>query len=86
MAMLISMGAGMMIMSGILFAEFMIVGQTRGRLTWPMADLTPGNYLAKAGLPFFCVLVALAVSAKNKIMILHGVVVPDHHGCFFSVG
>ena len=36
MAMLISMGAGMMIMSGILFAEFMIIGQTHGRLSWPM--------------------------------------------------
>ena len=67
MAMLISMGVGMMIMSGVLLAEFVIVGQTHGRLTWPYGDLTPGNYLAKAGLPFFCVLVALAVSAEVKV-------------------
>ena len=74
MAMLISMGAGMMIMSGILFAEFMIIGQTHGRLSWPYGDLTPGNYLAKAGLPLFCVLVALAVSAKKKIASLAALV------------
>ena len=67
MAMLISMGAGMLIMSGILFAEFMIVGQNNGRLSWPYGDLTPGNYLAKAGLPLFCVLVALAVSERGKV-------------------
>lgn len=66
-AMLISMGAGMMIMSGILFAEYMIVGQKNGRLSWPYGDLTPGNYLAKAGMPLFCVLVALAVSARRKV-------------------
>ena len=35
MAMLVSMGAGMLIMSGILFAEFMIIGQKGGRLSWP---------------------------------------------------
>ena len=74
MAMLISMGAGMLIMSGILFAEFMIIGQTHGRLSWPYGDLTPGNYLAKAGLPLFCVLVALAVSAKNKVASLAALV------------
>ena len=67
MAMLISMGAGMLIMSGILFAEFTIIGQRGDRLSWPYGDLTPGNYLAKAGLPLFCVLVALAVSARTKI-------------------
>ena len=67
MLMLISMGAGMLIMSGILFAEFMIIGQRGGRLSWPYGDLTPGNYLAKAGLHLFCVLVALAVSARTKV-------------------
>ena len=67
MAMLLSMGAGMLIMSGILFAEFVIIGQRYGRLSWPYGDLTPGNYLAKAGLPLFCVLVALAVSAKGRV-------------------
>ena len=67
MAMLVSMGAGMLIMSGILFAEFMIIGQKGGRLSWPYGDLTPGNYLAKAGLPLFCVLIALAVSLKDRV-------------------
>ena len=67
MAMLVSMGAGMLFMSGILFAEFMIIGQKGGRLSWPYGDLTPGNYLAKAGLPLFCVLIALAVSLKDRV-------------------
>ena len=67
MAMLISMGAGMMIMSGILFAEFMIIGQRHGRLSWPYGDLTPGNYLAKACLPAFLVAVALATSARSRV-------------------
>ena len=67
MAMLISIGCGMLIMSGILIAEYVIIGQRDGRLSWPYGDMTPGNYLAKAGLPLFCVLVALAVSAKAKV-------------------
>ena len=35
-------------------------------MTWPYGDLVPGNYLAKAGLPAFCVMVALAVGGKGK--------------------
>ena len=66
MAMLFSMAIGVLIMTGILFAEYMIMGQHEGRLSWPYGDLNPGNYLAKAGLPFFCVLVALAVSENSK--------------------
>ena len=58
---------GMVIMTGILTAEVLIVGQQGGRLSWPYGDLVPGNYLAKAGLPAFCVLVALAVSVKRPI-------------------
>ena len=58
---------GMVIMTGILTAEVLIVGQQGGRLSWPYGDLVPGNYLAKAGLPAFCVLVALAVSSKRPI-------------------
>ena len=54
-------------MTGILTAEVLIVGQQGGRLSWPYGDLVPGNYLAKAGLPAFCVLVALAVSAKRPV-------------------
>ena len=58
---------GMVLMTGILTAEVLIVGQQNGRLSWPYGDLVPGNYLAKAGLPAFCVLVALAVSAKRPV-------------------
>jgi O-antigen ligase len=67
--MLISIGVGMLIMSGITLAEFLIVGQKGGRLSWPYGDLTPGNYLAKVGMPAFCALVALASSAKSKFKI-----------------
>ena len=58
---------GMTIMTGILTAEVLIVGQQGGRLSWPYGDLVPGNYLAKAGLPAFCVLVALAVSGYRQV-------------------
>ena len=58
---------GMIIMTGILTAEVLIVGQQGGRLSWPYGDLVPGNYLAKAGLPAFCVLVALAVSGHRQV-------------------
>ena len=66
-AMLLSTGIGMMLMTGILTAEMLIEGQKHGRLTWPYGDLVPGNYLAKAGLPAFCVMVALAAGGKGKI-------------------
>ena len=72
-AMLISVGLGVFIMSFILFTEFIIIGQQGGRLSWPYGDLTPGNYLAKAGLPFFCVLIALTMSAKKKFAALAGI-------------
>ena len=65
-AMLLSTGIGMMMMTGILTAEMLIEGQKDGRLTWPYGDLVPGNYLAKAGLPAFCVMVALAVGGKGR--------------------
>ena len=65
-AMLLSTGIGMMMMTGILTAEMLIEGQKGGRLTWPYGDLVPGNYLAKAGLPAFCVMVALAVGGDGK--------------------
>ena len=54
-------------MTGILIAELLIVGQQGGRLSWPYGDLTPGNYLAKACLPIFCVLIALAVANRGKL-------------------
>ena len=66
MAMLITMSLGMLMMTGILFAEYFIAGNVHGRLQWPYGDSMPGNYLAKAGLPVFCVLVAAAVSVKGR--------------------
>lgn len=52
----------MIVMSIILLAELIIVGQTFGRLSWPYGDFVPGGYLAKAMLPIFCVCVAMAMS------------------------
>lgn len=66
-AMAISIFFGLMLMTGILIAEILIVGPQNGRLSWPYGDLTPGNYLAKACLPIFCVLIALAVANKRQL-------------------
>jgi O-antigen ligase len=44
----------------------MIVGANHGRLSWPYGDLVPGNYLAKACLPAFVVLVAIATSSNRR--------------------
>ena len=74
-AMLFSTGVGMMMMTGILTAEMLIEGQKGGRLTWPYGDLVPGNYLAKAGLPAFCVMVALSVGGKGKTIFTMGTLV-----------
>ena len=71
-AMLLSTGIGMMVMTGILTAEMLIEGQKDLRLTWPYGDLVPGSYLAKAGLPAFCVMVALAFEAKGKKSLIMG--------------
>ena len=64
-AMFVSTGLGMVMMCFILLAELLIIGQVGGRLSWPYGDLTPGNYLAKAGLPAFSVMIALAVSIRG---------------------
>jgi len=73
-AMMGMMVLGMVIMTGILTAEVLIVGQQGGRLSWPYGDLVPGNYLSKAGLPAFCVLVALAVSGKRPVNAIAAIV------------
>ena len=65
-AMLLSIGTGMMIMCLILAAEISIVGVSGGRLSWPYGDLVPGNYLAKACLPAFLVVVAMATSSDRR--------------------
>lgn len=70
--MLLSMLIGMLIMCSILIAETLIDPKTR--LTWPYGDLVPGGYIAKVSLPLFCVLMAIAVSKKNKAGVFSGVV------------
>ncbi|MDB2528293.1 O-antigen ligase family protein [Alphaproteobacteria bacterium] len=73
--MLLSTGVGMMVMTGILTAEMLIEGQKNGRLVWPYGDLNPGNYLAKAGMPAFCVMVAFAFGARGKTSLVMGALV-----------
>ena len=68
--MLLSIMLGMIIMSGILIAETVIEPKTR--LTWPYGDHVPGGYMAKVTLPLFCVLIAIAVSKKNKAGLFSG--------------
>jgi O-antigen ligase len=65
-AMLLSVGLGMVAMCVILAAEILIVGANQGRLSWPYGDLVPGNYLAKACLPAFVVVVAIATSSNGR--------------------
>lgn len=65
--MILSTGAGLLIMCGILIAEVIIIGQQNGRLSWPYGDTVPGNYLAKVGLPAFLVAVAFATSLKGSL-------------------
>lgn len=73
-AMALSTFIGMILMTLILIAELLIVGQTSGRLSWPYGDLTPGSYLAKACLPIFCALVAYAVSQHKTKNVIAGLV------------
>ena len=68
--MLISMLVSMLIMCSILIAEALIEPKTR--LTWPYGDVVPGGYVAKFSLPLFCVLIAIAVSKKNKAGLFSG--------------
>ena len=70
--MFLSILIGMLIMCGILIAETII--EPKIRLTWPYGDLVPGGYISKVSLPIFCVLIAIAVSKKNKTGIFSGFV------------
>ena len=70
--MLLSILAGMIIMSAILIAETFIEPKTR--LTWPYGDKVPGNYIARVSLPLICILMAIAVSRKNKMALLSGLI------------
>ena len=73
-AMLLSVGVGMLTMCLILASEVFIVGLNNGRLSWPYGDLVPGNYLAKACLPAFVVVVAKATSADGRTAICAAVI------------
>mgnify|MGYP001221046698 CR=1 FL=1 len=70
--MLLSMMLGMLIMCVILISESIIA--PKSRLTWPYGDQIPGTYLAKFSLPLFCVLIAMAVSKKNKAGMFSGII------------
>ena len=71
-AMLVSIGLGMLVMGGINLCEMILIGQSGGRLAWPYGDLVPGNYLAKACLPAFVVMVAFAMSANKRLAAVSG--------------
>ena len=64
--MLFSIGLGMLFMGSINVLEMTLVGQVGGRLSWPYGDLVPGNYLAKACLPAFVIVMAFATSAGSR--------------------
>jgi len=70
--MLLSILIGLLIMSGILIAETII--EPKLRLSWPYGDLVPGGYISKFSLPVFCVLMAIAVSKKNKAGMFSGII------------
>ena len=70
--MLLSILLGMLLMCSILIAEVLI--EPKIRLTWPYGDKIPGGYIAKVCLPLFCVLIAIAVSKKNKAGIFSGLI------------
>ena len=70
--MLLSMLAGMLVISFILIAETII--EPKVRLTWPYGDLIPGSYLIKFSLPLFCVLIAIAVSKNNRAGLFSGLI------------
>ena len=65
-AFLAALFVGMLLMSGILFSEFVIVGPTKGRLTWPYGDLMPGAYLAKACFPVFIGFLMFCLSRSGR--------------------
>jgi O-antigen ligase len=70
--MLLSILLGMLIMCAILIAETIVEPKTR--LQWPYGDLMPGGYVSKVSLPLFCVLMAIAVSKKNKAGMFSGLI------------
>ncbi len=70
--MFLSILVGMLVMCAILITETII--EPKNRLSWPYGDLVPGGYIAKVSLPVFCVLIAIAVSKKNKTGLFSGII------------
>ena len=70
--MLLSMLIGMLILCCILISEVIIEPKTR--LTWPYGDMVPGGYIGKVSLPLFCILMAIAVSQKNRVSLISGLI------------
>ena len=70
--MLLSMLIGMLILCGILIAE--TIFEPKPRLTWPYGDTVPGGYIGKVSLPLFCILMAIAVSKKNRLSMIAGMI------------
>ena len=66
-AMLLSTGSAMVLMCFILLVEFSIFGFSNGRLGWPYGDYVTGNYLAKASMPAFCVLIVVFLNKRGWI-------------------
>lgn len=57
----------MLLMSMILLLELIFIGMQFGRLSWPYGDFVTGNYLAKASMPAFCVVAAIASSSNIRL-------------------
>ena len=53
----------------ILTLEMSFNGWTEGRLVWPYGDKVTGNYLTKVGLPAFVVIIGIAFTFKNKLVL-----------------
>ena len=68
--MLVSMSIAMLVMTGILTFESIV--EPKSRLSWPYGDLTPGNFLAKATLPAFTTLAAIAMSSASLLSLIIG--------------
>ena len=70
--MLLSVGAGVLVLCCIVAAEMIIEGQRYGRLYWPFGDPVVGNYLAKLGLPLFLSLLLICLCASNRLAFFAG--------------
>ena len=70
--MLLSVGAGVLLLCCIVAAELIIEGQRHGRLYWPFGDPVVGNYLAKLGLPLFVSLLLVCLHTPSMLAFFAG--------------